>query len=94
MNITENLSLQKQNRITADTYNLLRNKKVAFSHIDENMVSKLISSLISPKLEFAATVMVTKYRKSPTYEHSSCEHSVHTNKILKYLKSKKLFERC
>merc|ERR1712035_20916 len=60
----ENLSPEKHiNRITADTYNLVRNMKVAFSHVDENMVSKLITFLIRPKLEYAATVWSPSTKK-------------------------------
>ncbi len=41
------LSLEKHvNKITAETYNLLRNTRAAFTHLYENIVRKLIVTLI------------------------------------------------
>ena len=44
------------NRIVGESYNLLRNIKVAFHYSDEDMMRKLIVTMICPKLEYAAIV--------------------------------------
>ena len=55
--ITDNLSPEKHiNKITGDTYQLLRNIRTAFKYLDEEMFNKLITSLIRPKLEYALVV--------------------------------------
>ncbi len=51
------------NRITGETYNLLRNIKTAFTYIDEEMVKKLITSMIRPRLEYAALLWSPKLKK-------------------------------
>ncbi len=44
MTVTNKLTFDKQiNWITAETYNLLRNIKTAFTYLDEEMVKKLIT---------------------------------------------------
>ena len=43
-------------KITGDTYQLLRNITMAFKYLDEEMSKKLITSLIRPKLEYAAVI--------------------------------------
>ena len=44
------------NKINGETYNLLRNIKTAFGYIDEDMIEKLITTKILPKLEYVALV--------------------------------------
>ncbi len=51
------------NRITCETYNLLRNIKRAFTYLDEEMVKKLITSIIRPRLEYAAVVWSPRLKK-------------------------------
>ena len=55
--MTDNLSPEKHiNKITGDTYQLLRNIRMAFKYLDEEMINKLITSLIRLKLEYAAVI--------------------------------------
>ena len=55
--VTDKLSFGKHiNKITGVAYNLIRNIKTAFTYIDEEMVKKLITSMIRPRLEYAALV--------------------------------------
>ena len=50
--ITDNLSPEKYiNKITGDTYQLLKNIRMAFKYLGEKILNKLITSLIRPKLE-------------------------------------------
>ena len=51
--ITDNLSPDKHiNKITGDTYQLLRNIRIS----GEDMINKLITSLIRPKLEYGTMI--------------------------------------
>merc|ERR1712035_134475 len=64
VNIMDNLSPEKHvNRITAETYNLLRNIKVAFTYVDEEMIKKLVIALIRPRLEYVAAVWSPSTKK-------------------------------
>ena len=55
--ITNNLSPEKNiNKITGDTYQLLRNIRMGLKYLDEEMINKLITLLIRPKLEYAAVI--------------------------------------
>ena len=55
--IQDNLFPDKHiNKIVRETYSLLKNIRVAFHYLDEEMVKKLIVSLIRPRLEYAAIV--------------------------------------
>ena len=55
--ISDNLSLENHiNKIPGDTYQLLRNIRMAFKYLDEEIINKLITSLIRPKLEYAAVI--------------------------------------
>ena len=64
--ITDNVSPEKHiNNITGDTYQLLRNIRMAFKYHDEEMINKLITSLIQPKLEYAAMIW-SPYEKKDT----------------------------
>ena len=44
------------NKITGDTYQLLRNIKMVLKYLDEEMINKLITTLIQPKLEYATVI--------------------------------------
>ncbi len=45
--VTDNLSPERHvNKITAETYKLLRNISAAFTYLDKNVVRKLIVTLI------------------------------------------------
>ncbi len=62
--ITDNLSPERHvNKITAETYNLLRNTRAAFCYFDEEMVRKLIVTLIRPRLEYAAMAWSPSLKK-------------------------------
>ena len=55
--IQDNLTPERHiNKITGEAYNLIRNIKAAFTYMDEEMMKKLIVSMIRPKLEYAAVV--------------------------------------
>ena len=43
-------------RISGETYNLVRNIRTAFCYLDEEMVKKLIVTMIRPRLEYAALI--------------------------------------
>ncbi len=51
------------NKITAETYNLLRNIRAAFCYFDEDMVRKLIVTLICPRVEYAAVAWSSSLEK-------------------------------
>lgn len=51
------------NRITGETHNLLRNIKAAFTYLDGEMIKKLITSMIRPRLEYAALVWSPRLKK-------------------------------
>ncbi len=64
MTVTNKLTFDKHiNRITGETYNLLRNIKRAFTYLDEEIVKKLITSIIRPRLEYAAMVWSPRLKK-------------------------------
>ena len=53
----DNLSPKKQtNRIIGNVYELLRNIKVAFTCINEDMIKKPITTLKCPKFEYTITL--------------------------------------
>ena len=55
--IQDNLTPDRHiNKITGEAYNLIRSIKAAFTYLDEEMMKKLIVSMIQPKLEYAAVV--------------------------------------
>ena len=48
--IIDNMSPEKHiNKITGETYYLLRNIQVAFTYVDEDMIKKLITTLLRPR---------------------------------------------
>ncbi len=50
--VTDKLNFGKHiNHITGETCNLLRNIKAVFTHLDEDMMKKLLTSVIRPRLE-------------------------------------------
>ncbi len=62
--VTNKLTFDKYiNPITGETYNLLRNIKTTFTYLDEEMVKKLITSIIRPRLENAAVVWSPRLKK-------------------------------
>ena len=62
--VTDKLNFGKHiNCITGETYNIIRNIKVAFTHLDEDMMKKLITSMIRPRLEYAALVWSPNKKK-------------------------------
>ncbi len=62
--ITDKLTFRNHiNRLTGETYNLLRNIKIAFTYIDEEMIKKLITSMTRPRLEYEALVWSPKLKK-------------------------------
>ena len=55
--IIDNLTPEKYiNEITGYIYQLLRNIRMAFKYLDEEMIKKLVTSLIQPNLEYAAMI--------------------------------------
>jgi len=55
--IQDNLSPEKHiNKIFAVRYRMLRNIRVAFHFLDKNMMKKIITTMIRPKLEYAEIV--------------------------------------
>ena len=44
------------NKIFGETYNLIRNIRLAFHYMDKEMMKKLITTMIRPKLEYAGVV--------------------------------------
>ena len=50
-----NLSPEKHiNKIFGETYNMLRNIRVTFHYMDKEMMKKIISTMLKPKMEYAA----------------------------------------
>ena len=59
------MSPDKQiNKIVGETYNLLRSIKVAFTYMDEEMVKKILVTLIRPRLEYAAILWSPSTKKN------------------------------
>ena len=55
--IQSNLSPEKHiNKIFGKTYNTFQNIRLAFSYLDENMIKKIMTTLIRPQLEYAAVI--------------------------------------
>ena len=53
----EDLSPEKHiNKITGESLNLLKNIRTAFAYLDDNMMKKIITSMIRPRLEYAAII--------------------------------------
>ena len=64
MTIRDDLSPEKHiNKVTGEVYNLLRNIRLSFTFLDEEMMRKLIVSMIRPKLEYAAIICWSAYKK-------------------------------
>ena len=63
--ITNYMTPDKQiNKIIGETYNLLRSIKVAFAYMDEEMVKKILITMIRPKLEYAAILWSPSTKKN------------------------------
>ena len=55
--IQDNLSPEKRiDRSFGDTFRMLRNMRMAFYFLDKNMMRKIISTMIRPKLEYAEVI--------------------------------------
>ena len=55
--IQDNLSLEKHiNRIFGDTFMMLRNIRMAFDFLDKDMLRKIKTTMIKPKLEYAEVI--------------------------------------
>ena len=50
-------------RRTGETYNLVRSIRAAFHYLDEEMIRKLITTMIRPRLEYAAVVWSPSTKK-------------------------------
>ena len=63
--ITEDLTPDRHiSKITGEVLNLLRRIRMAFAYIDVDMMKKLISSMVRPRLEYAATVWSPHTKKN------------------------------
>ena len=55
--IQDNLSSEKLiNRIFGDTFRMLRNIRMAFHFLDKDIMRKIITTIIRPKLEYAEII--------------------------------------
>ena len=46
----DNMSPEKHiNKITGETYKLLRNMRLAFTYVDEDLINKSITTLVRPR---------------------------------------------
>ena len=73
--ITNKLSPDKHiNRITGDTYQQLRNIRIAFKYLDEEMINKLIMSLIRQKLEYASMIW-SPHKKKDIRKHERIQRA-------------------
>ena len=62
--IQDNLSPEKHiNKIFGDTFRTLRNIEVAFHYMDKDMLKKIFTTMIRPKLEYAAVVWSPSKKK-------------------------------
>ena len=62
--VITNMTPDKQmNKIIGETYNLLRSIKVAFAYMDEEMVKKILITMIRPRLEYAAILWSPSTKK-------------------------------
>ena len=62
--ITDDLSPEKHiNKIIGGVYALLTNIRVAFNYLHEEMLSKIIASILRPRLEYAAVVWSPHLKK-------------------------------
>ena len=51
------------NKIVGETYGLLNKIKIAFNYMDEEMLTKIIKSMVRPRLEYAAVVWSPHLKK-------------------------------
>ena len=51
------------NKIFRETYNLLKNIGIGFQYMDKEMMKKLISTIIRPRLEYAGVVWTPHKKK-------------------------------
>ena len=63
--IQDNLSPEKHiNRIIGDTFMMLRNIRMAFHFLDEDMMRKILTTMIRPKLEYAEVIWSPHKKKA------------------------------
>ena len=62
------------NKITGQTYNLLRNIRVVFTDVDEDMIKKLIMTLLRPRLEYETTVWSPSKKNKKTGKNTESSH--------------------
>ena len=61
---TENLSLEHHiNKTVSETLNPLRNIRTSFTYSDKEMMRKIITSMIRPRLEYAAVIWSPHQKK-------------------------------
>ena len=66
---TESLSPEKHlNNVVGETYNSLRNIKVAFAYLDKDMIRKIFVTMIRPKLDYACSGCVVAMVKKKILE--------------------------
>ena len=62
--IQDNLSPEKHiNKIFVNTFKMLRNKRMAFHFLDKDMVRKILTSMIRPKLEYSEAIRSPQNKK-------------------------------
>ena len=62
--IQDNLKPEKHiGKIFGDTYRMLRNIRVAFHYMDKEMMKKILTTMIRPKLEYAAVIWSPHMKK-------------------------------
>lgn len=62
--VREDLSSENHiNKIVGETYGLLNKIKIAFNYMDEEMLERLIKTMIRPRLEYAAVVWSPHLKK-------------------------------
>ena len=62
--IEDNLSLGRHiSGITGSTYSLLSNIRVAFHHMDKDMMKKIMTAMVRPRLEYAVVVWSPHMKK-------------------------------
>ena len=61
---TEDLSPEHHiNKIVSETLNLLRNIRTSFIYLDKEMMRKISTSMLRPRLEYAAVIWSPREKK-------------------------------
>ena len=62
--IQDTLSPERHiNQLFGSTYRMLTNIRVAFHYMDKDVMKKILTSMVCPKLEYAAVVLSPKAKK-------------------------------